>query len=93
MGTHAVGKRAAKKGKFKGARFANLLEIVITNTPLKGTRFQLTIFTEDDESMITGVIPLEEAHIPFATITLFREKLSDKEMDGICPVLEFRPKG
>ena len=83
----------AKKGEFRAIRFANWLNVRITTRPLLNVQCQLTILKDRGESMITGVIPLEMAAIPFAAITLFRHKPPEDEMDGICPVFEFYPKG
>ena|SRR5581483_6221820 len=86
-----VSKGSAKKGEFVAVRFANWLNIRITTKPLSDVQFQLAIVKEKGESMITGIIPLEDAKFPFATVTLFRHELPDIEIDPICPVDEFRP--
>ncbi|MDR3698983.1 MAG: hypothetical protein P4L56_05065 [Candidatus Sulfopaludibacter sp.] len=82
----------ARRGAFTATRFANWLFVRIRSKPLANVQCRLTIFNAEDpqNSMITGVIPLEGSAIPFATITLFRNET--REMDGICPVIEFRPK-
>ena len=86
---------AAKRGAFTAARFGNWLFVRIRTKPLANVQCRLTVLTSTDRngSMITGVIPLEGAAIPFATVTLFRYVLSDIDMSGVCPIIEFIPKG
>ncbi|SPE40041.1 hypothetical protein SBA3_360015 [Candidatus Sulfopaludibacter sp. SbA3] len=82
----------AKRGTFNVTRCSNWLHIRIRSKPLTNVQFQLTLIQAKGKSMLTGIIPLETAEIPFATVTLFRGELSDGEMDGICPVFEFVAK-
>jgi hypothetical protein len=83
----------AKTGAFEATRFLNWLHIRITTSPLANVQFHLTILEHKGESMIFGVIPLEQDALPFATVTLFRRKLPMNEIKGICPAVEFSSKG
>jgi hypothetical protein len=81
---------ALKKGAFTAARFGDWLTVRVKTKPLASVVFQLTIVVDKGQSMITGVIPIEKAEIPFATITLFRKPPATRELtDGICPDDEF----
>jgi hypothetical protein len=84
---------AGRRGAFTATRFANFLNIRIRTKPLANVQCQLTIIKDKGKSMITGVIPLEGEAIPFLTITLFRGKPAETDMDGICPILQYVPKG
>jgi hypothetical protein len=83
---------AAKQGAFSATRFANWLNVRIRTKPFVNVQCQLTILKDKGKSMMAGVIPLEDAEIPFATVTLFRHEPPECEMSGICPVIEFSRK-
>ena len=75
-----------KKGMFTATVFANWIHVRIKTKPLVNAECRLTVLQADDKSMIVGVIPLQNFAIPFATVTLFRGRPSEHEMDGICPI-------
>jgi len=87
-----LGRGPGKHGAFLATRMAGFLNVRITTRPLANAQCQLSILKEKGESMITGVIPLAGAAIPFATVTLFRHKAPMVEMSGICPTIEFKQK-
>jgi hypothetical protein len=82
---------AGKTGTFSATRFLRWLHVRMKTPPLAGIQCRLTVLTHKGQSMITGVIPLEEVEIPFATVTLFRGQ-EMLQMDGICPPFEFTRK-
>lgn len=87
-----VSRGVGKRGQFRATRFANYLNVHIKTRPLTNVQCQLVILESNNEMMITGIIPLEGADIPFTTVTLFRHRHADLEMPGICPIIEFRPR-
>lgn len=74
------------KGAFTAQRFAEFLSVVIKSRPLANVQCQMTILEEKGESMITGVVPIPGADVPFLTVTLFRRGL-EVVQDGICPIV------
>jgi hypothetical protein len=88
----SLSRGAAKHGTFTATRFWHWLHIRIQTEPLANVEFRLTIFAAEDpdNSMITGVIPLEGEPVPFASVTLFRHET--KVMDGVCPFRGLIPK-
>lgn len=76
----------AKQGRFKATRFAHWLHVRITTKPLQGVEFRLTLLGRGGRSILFGAIPLRGADFPFATVTLFRGRLPERAMDGICPI-------
>jgi hypothetical protein len=77
---------AARKGTFVASSFANFLNVRITSKPLKGVQCQLAILGSGSGAMMTGLLPLDGEKVPFATVTLFRNRLGDV-MAGICPFI------
>jgi hypothetical protein len=89
-----IARGAAKQGTFTATRSWHWLNLRIQTEPFTNVECRLTIFPAEDaeNSMIAGVIPLEAAAVPFATLTLFRYPPKETEMVGICPFREFFPK-
>jgi hypothetical protein len=75
-----------KKGTFTATLFANWIHVRVKSKPLEKAECRLTVLQADDKSMIVGVVPLQKFAVPFATVTLFRGRQSEREMDGICPL-------
>jgi len=82
----------ARRGTFRATRFVNWLFVRITSKPLANVQFQLTLLKHKKKSMLFGVIPLEPEGVPFASVTLFRERPGAVEMQGVCPLLELGRK-